>query len=40
MYPSMFLAFEPDESDHTQSRLVLRHKERDEVDESCYVTMC
>lgn len=36
---SKFLAFEEDMSNHTLSRLILRHKERDEVDESCCITM-
>lgn len=39
LYPSMFLAFEPDEHDHTLSKLALRRKELEEVDESCYITM-
>lgn len=38
-YPSMFLAFEPDAADHTLSKLVLRHKEADQVDDSCCITM-
>lgn len=38
-YPSNFLAFEQDVSNFTLSKLVLRHKERDEVDESCYIIM-
>lgn len=39
MYPSTFLAFESDVSNHKLSKLTLRHKEMEEVDESCYVTM-
>lgn len=39
LFPSKFLAFEPDVCDHTLSKLTLRHKERDEVDDSCYISM-
>lgn len=39
LYPSMFLAFEPDSNNQTLSKLILRHKEYDEVDETCYVLM-
>lgn len=33
-YRSEFLGFEPDEDDHTLSKLVLRYVGKDEVDES------
>lgn len=34
LYRSEFLGFEPDEDDHTLSKLVLRYIGKDEVDES------
>ncbi|TWW77821.1 hypothetical protein D4764_12G0012110 [Takifugu flavidus] len=39
LYPSMFLAFEPDPNNQTLNKVILRHKEYDDVDETCYVTM-
>ncbi|TWW77825.1 hypothetical protein D4764_12G0012150 [Takifugu flavidus] len=39
LHPSMFLAFEPDPNNQTLNKVILRHKEHDDVDETCYVTM-
>lgn len=39
LYPSMFLAFEPDPNNQTLNKVVLRHKDREEVDETCHVIM-
>lgn len=39
LHPSMFLAFEPDSSNQTLNKVILRHKESDEVNESCHVIM-
>lgn len=35
----MFLAFEPDPSNLTLSKVILRYKEPDEVNKSCQVIM-
>ncbi|XP_056906066.1 interleukin-18-like isoform X2 [Takifugu flavidus] len=37
LYPSMFLAFEPDSNNQTLNKVILRHK--DYVDETCHVIM-
>ncbi|NP_001027804.1 interleukin-18 [Takifugu rubripes] len=39
LYPSMFLAFEPDSNNQTLNKVILRHKEYDDVDETCHVIM-
>lgn len=39
VHQSKFLAFEEDASNHTLSRLVLRHRGKEEVDEACHITM-
>lgn len=39
LFPSEYLAFEPDSNDHRRSRLILRHKGKDEVDESAVISL-